>query len=59
MNEDYPKVTVFITTNDIIFIEKGVNYISYKNRLMFHKDNGSSPTPTCGLLPLSNKTQLY
>jgi len=60
MNEDYPKVTVFfITTNDIIFLlKKGVNYISYKNRLMFHKDNGSSPTPTCGLLPLSNKTPI-
>lgn len=25
---------------------------------MFHKDNGSSPTPTCGLLPLSNKTPI-
>lgn len=58
MNKIYPTVTVFfITVNDIIFLlKKGVNYVSFTNRLTFHKDDGLPPT--CGLLPLSNSTPI-
>ncbi|KAI5964094.1 THI80 [Candida pseudojiufengensis] len=58
LHQNEPNLQIFfITESDIIFLlYKGTNYVSYPSRSVFFKPTNA--IPTCGLLPLSDRSIL-